>query len=49
MSDKEATKPAARALRDQRLALLRELGWHHWAALEAASIAQDFPPEYAPL
>jgi hypothetical protein len=49
IDDKEASKPAGRALREQRLALLRQLGWHHWAALEAASIAQSFPPDYAPL
>ena len=47
MDNKDASKPPSKELREQKLALLREAGWHHWADLYAASIAQAFPPDYA--
>lgn len=47
MNDKEASAPASRALREQKLALLRKLGWNHWAQLYEASIVQSFPADFA--
>ena len=49
MNDKDASAPASKALREQKLALLRKLGWHHWARLYEASIVQSFPADFVPL
>jgi hypothetical protein len=47
LSDKDSSKPPSRALREQKLELLRELGWAHWADRYQTSIIQSFPADYA--
>jgi hypothetical protein len=49
MESKDAGKPPSRDLREQKVRLLRALGWHHWQALAEADLAQSFPSDFAPL
>jgi hypothetical protein len=47
LNDKDASKPASKALHKQKLDLLRKLGWNHWASVQASFISQAFPADYA--
>ena len=48
LKDKDAAgKPNLKALHEQKLELVQQLGWHHWAALLQAQIQQSFPADFA--
>jgi hypothetical protein len=46
INDKDASKLASKALREQKLEMLRKLGWSHWASLQASVIAQACPDDF---
>ncbi len=43
-----AKQPDDRGLQEMKIALLKELGWKHWAARERAWLAIRFPSAYPP-
>jgi hypothetical protein len=46
INDKDASKPASKALLEQKVEMLRKLGWSHWASLQASAIARAFPDDF---